>query len=302
MADPWMKFYPSDWRADPALRMCSLAARGLWIEMLGIMHDAAQYGHLLIANRAPTDAQLAVLIGATPDQITELIGELESAAVFSRTRKGVIFSRRMVRDAKRAETARKNGKKGGNPSLRKQTEKQAWDNPPDKGGDKAQKPEARSQIEDDDHDARARAREPDRHRPPPDPTLRERILRACGADPVTGLTGPSGSVIGTRADMHAVARWRADLGLDVESIIAVIADVMARKRDGPPARLTYFDKPMQAEAARRAERPLKPAEDYHDGRQPSFNRREAAATDRLGRVIDAAARNRAPSPSDIPFG
>lgn len=83
------------------------------------------------------------------------------------------------------------------------------------------------------------------------PTLRERILAACGADPVSGLTGPSGSVLGTRADMHAVERWRDDLGLDDETILAVIIDAMSRKRDGPPSRLTYFDRPMQREAGLR---------------------------------------------------
>ena len=30
---PWLKFYPSDWRADIALRVCSIAARGLYFEM-----------------------------------------------------------------------------------------------------------------------------------------------------------------------------------------------------------------------------------------------------------------------------
>ena len=32
--NPWMKFYPSDWRSDAALRTVSSAARGLWMDML----------------------------------------------------------------------------------------------------------------------------------------------------------------------------------------------------------------------------------------------------------------------------
>jgi len=28
--NPWVTFYPTDWRADPGLRHCSLAARGRW--------------------------------------------------------------------------------------------------------------------------------------------------------------------------------------------------------------------------------------------------------------------------------
>src|SRR5690606_6747673 len=130
---PWMKFYPSDWRSDPALRICSLAARGLWIEMLGLMHEADPRGHLLIKSMAPTDAQLAVLVGTTPDQIPDLIGELESAAVFSRTQKGVIYSRRMTKDEKKSRTARKNGKNGGNPTLRNKTTNSVLDNQQDKG-------------------------------------------------------------------------------------------------------------------------------------------------------------------------
>ena len=146
MADlPWMKFYPSDWRSDPRLRMCGLAARGLWIEMIGLMHEADPYGHLLVSGLCPTEAQLAVLVGAPPDQIPELIGELESAGVFSRTRAGVIFSRRMTRTAKKRAIAQKNGQKGGNPTLGKGRDIQASDKGQDKGGLNTQRPEARGQ-------------------------------------------------------------------------------------------------------------------------------------------------------------
>jgi len=146
MSDPWLKFYTSDWRADPRLKMCSVAARGLWIEMICLMHEATPYGHLLVAGRSPTDAQLAVLVGAPPDEIAALLGELEAAGVFSCTREGVVYSRKLTRMAKKAATARNNGRKGGNPTLGKGVEKTASDNPTVKGQDKAQKPEARSQI------------------------------------------------------------------------------------------------------------------------------------------------------------
>ncbi|KKK83931.1 hypothetical protein LCGC14_2788450, partial [marine sediment metagenome] len=36
---PWMKWNPSNRRADQAVQSCSLAARGLWLEMLGLMHE-----------------------------------------------------------------------------------------------------------------------------------------------------------------------------------------------------------------------------------------------------------------------
>lgn len=120
--NPWLKFYPSDWRADPRLRLCGLAARGLWMEMIALMHEATPYGHLLIGGLVPNDAQLAALTGCTAAQVVPAREELEQAGVFSRTAEGVIFSRRMVRDHGKTLTARSNGRKGGNPALAKTAE------------------------------------------------------------------------------------------------------------------------------------------------------------------------------------
>lgn len=135
-----MKWYAVDWRGDPALRMCSFAARGLWADMLSIIHDEGEpYGYLVIHGRAPTPAQLARMLGGTADEITTHIQELEEAGVFSRSPSGAIYSRRMVRDKAKADKAREDGKAGGNPSLK------GGVNPGLNGGDKAQKPEARGQ-------------------------------------------------------------------------------------------------------------------------------------------------------------
>jgi hypothetical protein len=132
---PWMKFYPADWRADPALRMCSLAARGLWMEMLSIMHEADPRGSLLINGNTISTKQLASLCGATLRETVALLHELEVAGVFSLAEDGTIFSRRMKRDDEKAARDKTNGKAGGNPILN------AGVNPPDK----AQRPEARVQ-------------------------------------------------------------------------------------------------------------------------------------------------------------
>lgn len=39
-------FYPADWRNNANLRRCSWAARGVWIEVMGLMHDTDDYGIL----------------------------------------------------------------------------------------------------------------------------------------------------------------------------------------------------------------------------------------------------------------
>ena len=134
---PWLKWYPSDWRSEPSLRMCSRAARSLWVDLIGLMHDAEPYGHLLVNGKAPTTKQLAAILGDSERELKNLLSELENAGVFSLDKDGVITSRRMIRDEEKARQDAKNGKRGGNPWVK------GGVNPSVDGGDKAQTPEAR---------------------------------------------------------------------------------------------------------------------------------------------------------------
>jgi HNH endonuclease len=117
--NPWMKFYPSDWRADPALRSCTIAARGLWVEMLCIMHEATPYGSLLINGARVDKKRLAALAGIMERECTVLLLELEGFGVFSRDDDGTIYSRRMRRDYEKALEDKRNGGKGGAPNVRR---------------------------------------------------------------------------------------------------------------------------------------------------------------------------------------
>lgn len=138
--NPWMKFYPSDWRADPALRSCSIAARGLWVEMLCIMHEAEPYGSLLIAGARIDKKRMATLAGISEKECTTLLLELEGLAVFSRDDDGTIYSRRMRRDAAKSEEGRKQvTKRWGDRSPNRSP------TPETDAGPNTQKPEARSQ-------------------------------------------------------------------------------------------------------------------------------------------------------------
>ena len=114
---PWLRWFPADWRSDPRLRMCSLAARGLWIELLGYMHEAEPYGHLIVAGVAPSDRDIAKLVGASFSETKKCLEELRNTGVFSVNSEGMIYSRRMVRDHEKAERDRINGATGGNPQL-----------------------------------------------------------------------------------------------------------------------------------------------------------------------------------------
>lgn len=123
----WGKWYWSDWRGDPGLRMCSAATRGIWMDMLCLMAEAG--GYLLVNDKAPSTQALARSFGATIEEVETALAELEEHGVFSRDRRGVIYSRKMVRGEIKASRARENGKKGGNPNLRKDEGNGASDNP-----------------------------------------------------------------------------------------------------------------------------------------------------------------------------
>lgn len=44
MKRPAFQFYTADWRNNAKLRRCSLAARGVWMDVLCVLHDSDEYG------------------------------------------------------------------------------------------------------------------------------------------------------------------------------------------------------------------------------------------------------------------
>lgn len=220
-----MKFYPSDWRADPALRSCTIAARGLWVEMLCIMHEATPYGSLLINGARIDKKRLATLAGIRENECTVLLLELEGFGVFSRDDDGTIYSRRMRRDAAKAAKDQSNGRLGGNPKVK------AWVNPKVKGEVKAQKPEATTK-EDRIGDAGASSFTKGSK------ALADAFLEALGFD--TPLKVPP-EYAGTdwRAVTWESAGWTADL---------IDADI---RRIGPGKPISYYEKVFATSFANR---------------------------------------------------
>lgn len=117
MKRPSFQFYPGDWLTDMGLRMCSPATRGLWADMLCLMHQGSTYGYLEV-NLAPIlPHNLANLVGFPVDEVSASLDELERNGVLSRDERGCIFSRRMVRDEKVRAARAAGGSLGGNPQL-----------------------------------------------------------------------------------------------------------------------------------------------------------------------------------------
>jgi hypothetical protein len=102
------RFYPNDWLGNPFLTLCSLAAQGLWLRLLCHAHKNDRRGYVQNADGTPYSiAQLARLAGRSEEEVTHALTELESFGILSRTRSGVIYSRRMVREQQRRGGARR---------------------------------------------------------------------------------------------------------------------------------------------------------------------------------------------------
>ena len=56
----------SDWLTDPVVRTSTLAAQGLWMNMLAHMHASSEAGYLVISERAATAKDIARMIGQEP--------------------------------------------------------------------------------------------------------------------------------------------------------------------------------------------------------------------------------------------
>jgi hypothetical protein len=118
MKRPSFQFYPGDWLNDAALRTVSVPARGLWIEMICLMHQGSDYGYLKVNHKVILIPNLARMVGATLDETEAWIAELDSAGVFGRDADGCIFSKRMIRDEEVRSARAAGGKLGGNPALK----------------------------------------------------------------------------------------------------------------------------------------------------------------------------------------
>jgi hypothetical protein len=81
MRRPSFQFYPADWRNNANLRRCSWEARGVWIEIMGLMHDSDTYGVLQWPLK-----EIAQALGAP----VKLVQELASKGVMKGADKGVV--------------------------------------------------------------------------------------------------------------------------------------------------------------------------------------------------------------------
>ncbi len=118
---PSQQWYWDDWFSEFGLRLCSLAARGLWADMLGIMFKAETRGTLTVNGKQIHSKALAKLANDSKRNIEKYLKELAENDVFSRLEDGTIISRRMYRESKKKERIKEIRSEAG-----KQGAKQRW--------------------------------------------------------------------------------------------------------------------------------------------------------------------------------
>ena len=125
---PAIQFYTGDWLKDEGVNLSSLAAQGLWINMLCYMNASPVRGTLAKANGDPMKCEdLAHLVRLTKQKCQELLDELVKNNVPSVDMVGddpMYKSRRMVADEAMRQRCAEGGRKGGgNPQFQSKAQR-----------------------------------------------------------------------------------------------------------------------------------------------------------------------------------
>ncbi len=114
---PAIQFYVGDWRKDPGIQALDYEARGVWLEILCLMHESEDRGKLLLNGNPMADGALARILGIPEAHCKQIVSKIEAYGVASRDgESGALINRRMVREQKLTDIRSEAGRKGGEKS------------------------------------------------------------------------------------------------------------------------------------------------------------------------------------------
>jgi len=115
---PAIQFYPGDWKKDPGIQALDFFHKGVWFEMILMMHESEERGVLMLNGKPYPNEALARALGLDNQILTTTLTTLTTYGVAKvRKEDGAIYSRKMVRDEEIRQIRIKAGSKGGNPNL-----------------------------------------------------------------------------------------------------------------------------------------------------------------------------------------
>jgi hypothetical protein len=115
-----MQFYPGDWRRNPKVQSLTYEERGLWFEMLCLMHFAEPRGKLPLED-------LPMLLGIDQAKAKQTVAKLLAKEV-ANTEQNYIICRRMIKESKISELRAKAGFQGGSKAQAKAQAKRKQNN------------------------------------------------------------------------------------------------------------------------------------------------------------------------------
>lgn len=116
--DSSFQFFASDWLSDPSLRMCAPETRGLWIDILCLMHQSPERGFLMIKNEILCDEHVRKALNFEKKKFEFCMSELKRFDIIKKDEKERYYCKRMVEAQSLSEKRKASGKLGGNPKLK----------------------------------------------------------------------------------------------------------------------------------------------------------------------------------------
>src|SRR5690349_19810080 len=108
---PAFQFYPADWRKDLGIMALSFHERGVWFELLCLMHESENRGRLMLNGKPLSDDTIARLLGLDRQSFVKTLRKLMETGVASRGEQGELMNRRMVRDEELRRVRQEAGRK-----------------------------------------------------------------------------------------------------------------------------------------------------------------------------------------------
>ena len=126
---PALQFYVGDWKKDLGVQALGYEERGIWIELLFLMHESERRGYFQLNGKAVPDEMTSKILRIHGNKWKKVKRKLEETNIVSfEPDTGIMFNRRMVRDEEKREKSKENGKLGGNPNFQKGKPNPYYDN------------------------------------------------------------------------------------------------------------------------------------------------------------------------------
>jgi uncharacterized protein YdaU (DUF1376 family) len=131
--NPYIALYIGDWRKDLAVQSLSFYHRGIWFELLMLMHCSEERGRLVLSGKPMTTVALSRLLGLSERETSSAVEILVSQGVASRDKRGALINRRMAREEDIRKKRKEAGALGGSKAQANREQTPDIDNGTDSG-------------------------------------------------------------------------------------------------------------------------------------------------------------------------